>query len=482
MSRIMEDRGRREWRTPPPLPRRSQSQSPRSPRRPAAAAEPAEVEPEEQEEDRSASWGFESEMLFPRNATTPFQDGHAGDPRWWLTDSDPNRQEANRRRVQRRVVDALRNDGKIALIVTEQQRLTVGLDAVPADEVRSYVLPMYHYWSATSDPSVEPERWVATKYPMYGWGDLEIVSQVMVSRKSGAIAARSNRNIRSYCDTMRRAFRMRLARSTGTHVHVGLKGAAFDLTVLKKLVILVWLAEPVLKILFAPWRMSDEAEYSGPISVLSDLAADDIPQTGPAAQAANGPAPQALLDFVGPDNWNSLLQDTRQRFKMIWDMDVENLVRALQDQETRIGLNLEQIGRDDGTGTVEFRYRELASFRESFPEPLLTQVMATVQGTLDAEVLRAYAQLCLRLVEAARFWTAQQIHDFLKALIRNSAGNDASASMREMLGPLYAGLPDAQALQRVWEDAQPRYVLEQNQAWRELGANLFEPPPVAPAP
>lgn len=238
------------------------------------------------------------------------------------------------------------------------------------------------YWIVKKSNSAEPDR----DDPLYKdhlWVPVEVTSPKMSWKDPSALSS-----IEAVIDAIRSRYHIVSNYSCEVHVHVGrIDGRAFSLGTLRKLAMLLWLAEPVLRRVKNPKSPNFNHTYtwSFPAREHSRLAMSL--QAG-AFVGVTPPQHHASLGYLrttgsalGGQNLAALglIASTRSHIQL------GRLMSGEGRQYRRLGFNFSAFGREDQRSwssprTVECRFLE---------------------GTIDSEVVLSWVQIYVRAVEVA---------------------------------------------------------------------------------
>ncbi|KAF6835708.1 hypothetical protein CPLU01_04178 [Colletotrichum plurivorum] len=222
--------------------------------------------------------------------------------------------------------------------------------------------------------------------------------------------------------TVRSCMRPMLDESCGLHVHVG-SVRRFSLRSLKRIVSMVWAADPVIFALVHPYRQDNE--YSIPLRGGTTLGAKNHLEPYDPLQGDR----MLAIELESHIPMDRIPKRLREEFSKIWTapdlLTLKALVRtAVDNSRASVALNIKhpvdnEIFVDAGPanrvlqGTIEFRTRE---------------------GSLDPELVVRWAKLVTAMVEKAETSSPWQFCQIMAVVLRRGA------SEAERLGPFLDAL------------------------------------------
>ncbi|KAF6836346.1 hypothetical protein CMUS01_05423, partial [Colletotrichum musicola] len=222
--------------------------------------------------------------------------------------------------------------------------------------------------------------------------------------------------------TVRSCMRPMLDESCGLHVHVG-SVRGFSLRSLKRIVSMVWAADPVIFALVHPYRQDNE--YSIPLRGGTNLGANNFLEPYDPLQGDR----MSAIELESHIPMDRIPKRLREEFSKIWTapdlLTLKALVRtAVDNSRASVALNVKHLvhngffvdaGPADRVlqGTIEFRARE---------------------GTLDPELVVRWAKLVTAMMEKAETSSPWQFCQIMAVVLRHGA------SEAERLGPFLDAL------------------------------------------
>jgi len=261
-----------------------------------------------------------------------------------------------------------------------------GLEPTLSEPVNKLVPLKYHYWNVDTDHTVRPAPDTKTEGPVV----CEVSSAVLYSGPQNRMTEQQRDTVYDVCRAIRNNHPTRVNDTCGLHVHIGECGETIAVETVRRLLLLVWAAEPVLIMLLPAYR--HDCIYLLPLSQTSALACrPEGSKEGEGAkwaEFANGPWPQAIGRLVAGAQ-DQILPEHAKAFKLIGHLSLDELATVALCPGFRMSLSLHGTSKASRSakysppGTVESRY---------------------MPGTLEPEIICDTVDLWLGMYHAARHW------------------------------------------------------------------------------
>ncbi|CRK33866.1 hypothetical protein BN1723_014787, partial [Verticillium longisporum] len=371
------------------------------------------------------TFGVEMEFMVP--AGEKVLDPHPQDPRWFIDAKDWNfdllgdreelttdgsqvlfvdiiAQEDCSQFLRIKVARLLADNGFFASISDNQDKVHLYKLALDAGFIiHPHINIIYQAWQVQHDLSLDETVNPVDGYSK-GFAAMEVASPMGRANSAGF------RRFAEGLTLMRNSFRMIIPEEAGLHVHVSPHNKQFDLLQLKRIVTVIWFAEPITQLLIAPHRRGPNCRYCLPISTSSD--------------AATGNESANILEHTeDPEEQDRLEEDLRKHVPLgcipsslvqksmglIWSaISLSDLTTLTCNGATRGAVTVSHLREtdtltDEGEsvieGTIEFR---------------------AAQGCMDQMYIIHWVRLCVALVRKGQHGQPEDIYDWVSRLVEKA--------------------------------------------------------------
>ncbi|CRK18793.1 hypothetical protein BN1708_003152 [Verticillium longisporum] len=242
----------------------------------------------EKDAETSPQYTFGVEMEFMVPAGEKVLDPHPQDPRWFIDAKDWKfdrlgddastidgspvlfvdivAQEDCSQFLRVKVARLLANNGFFASISDNQDKVYLHKLALDSGfTIHPQFNIIFQSWQVQHDISLVEMADPVDGYSK-GFAAMEVASPM------GRANAAGFRRFAEGLTLMRNSFRTVITKEAGLHVHVSPHNKQFDLLQLKRIVTVIWFAEPITQLFIAPHRRGPNGKYCLPISTSSDAA------------------------------------------------------------------------------------------------------------------------------------------------------------------------------------------------------------------
>ncbi|OTB08951.1 hypothetical protein M426DRAFT_6982 [Hypoxylon sp. CI-4A] len=315
----------------------------------------------------------------------------------------------------------------------------------------------------------------------YAWFGVEVKSEVYKNLDD------LERDLKKVCDRIRARFLVSvnfgmMFNKPSTHVHVGRTGSwdpedenlPFDLTTAKKIATTMYLLEPTLMKLHAPWKLADYryaarlrsfthlGEFSTP---LEELAQKDKPiDKMPVSQSKGYKRGAFRLDV---DQRNDLIIHCNPSVR---DGPHETAVKMIWGANNMAQLSW-LLSRRDGTLPGALGLHGLVTTEKGAIKspPLNTIAFRHMHGSLDAQDIMNWVHIINKIVRSATFGAASE-YAALVASFDSSCGGDVEQLLKD-LGLKLTIKPEDQIAKETSRPEEPRGT--DDEQWRRMAPRMF---------
>ncbi|KAM0630224.1 hypothetical protein ACHAPW_006496 [Verticillium nonalfalfae] len=383
-----------------------------------------DLEGVEKDAETSPQYTFGVEMEFMVPAGEKALDPHPQDPRWFIDAKDWNfdrlgdgdelttdgsqasfvditAQEDCSQFLRIKIATLLADNGFFASITDNQDKVHLHKLALGAGFIiHPHFNIIFQSWQVQHDLSLDETADPVDGYSK-GFAAMEVASPIGRANSDGF------RKFAEGLTLMRNSFRTIIPQQAGLHVHVSPHNKQFDLLQLKRIVTVIWFAEPITQLFIAPHRRGPHCRYCLPISTSSD--------------AATGNESCHLLELTeDPEEQGRLEEDLRKHVPLgcipsslvqksmglIWStISLSDLTTLTCNGATRGAVTLSHLRETDTLtnkgesvleGTIEFR---------------------AAQGCMDQVYIIHWVRLCVALVRKGQHGQPEDIHDWVSRLV-----------------------------------------------------------------
>ncbi|KAF3352659.1 hypothetical protein VdG1_08825 [Verticillium dahliae VDG1] len=377
----------------------------------------------EKDAETSPQYTFGVEMEFMVPAGEKALDPHPLDPRWFIDAKDWKfdrlgddestidgspvlfvdivAQEDCSQFLRVKVARLLANNGFFASISDNQDKVYLHKLALDSGfTIHPQFNIIFQSWQVQHDISLVEMADPVDGYSK-GFAAMEVASPM------GRANAAGFRRFAEGLTLMRNSFRTIITKEAGLHVHVSPHNKQFDLLQLKRIVTVIWFAEPITQLFIAPHRRGPNGKYCLPISTSSD--------------AATGNGSCHLVEHTeDPEEQDRLEEDLRKHVPLgcipsslvqksmglIWStINLGDLTALTCNGATRGAATLTHLRQTDTLtnegesvieGTIEFR---------------------AAQGCVDQMYIIHWVRLCVALVRKGQHGQPEDIYEWVCRLV-----------------------------------------------------------------